>query len=84
MILYAPDGRPSMFNTAARRILGFDPGAGTVDEIVRQRRVVDGHDAPLDAATDHHRVRWEALRATTLGAPNRSLHEVLRRERHRA
>jgi diguanylate cyclase (GGDEF)-like protein/PAS domain S-box-containing protein len=59
VILYAPDGRAAMFNTTARRILGFDPGAGTVDEIVRQRRVVDGDGVPFDVATDHHRVRWE-------------------------
>lgn len=59
VILYAPDGTAAMFNTTARRILGFDPGAGTVDEIVRQRRLVDGDGVPLDAAADHHRVRWE-------------------------
>jgi diguanylate cyclase (GGDEF)-like protein/PAS domain S-box-containing protein len=59
VVLYAPDGRATMFNATARRILGFDPGAGTVDEIVRQRRVVDGDGVPLDATADHHRVRWE-------------------------
>jgi diguanylate cyclase (GGDEF)-like protein/PAS domain S-box-containing protein len=59
VILYAPDGTAAMFNTTARRILGFDPAAGTVDEIVRQRRVVDGDGVPFDVATDHHRVRWE-------------------------
>jgi PAS domain-containing protein len=59
VILYARDGRVAMFNATAQRILGFDPGAGTVDEIVRQRRVVDGEGVPFDAASDHHQVRWE-------------------------
>ena len=61
MILYASDGQAAMFNTTARRILGFDPGAGTVAEIAGRRRVVDGDGGPLDAAADHHRVRWEGV-----------------------
>jgi diguanylate cyclase (GGDEF)-like protein/PAS domain S-box-containing protein len=59
VILYAREGRVAMFNATAQRILGFDPGAGTVEEIVRQRRVVDGEEVPFDAAIDHHHVRWE-------------------------
>jgi diguanylate cyclase (GGDEF)-like protein/PAS domain S-box-containing protein len=59
VILYARDGRVAMFNATAQRILGFDPGAGTVDEIVRRRRLVDGDGVPFDATADHHQVRWE-------------------------
>jgi diguanylate cyclase (GGDEF)-like protein/PAS domain S-box-containing protein len=61
VILYAPDARATMFNAPAQRLLGFDPGARTVDEIVRRRRVIDANSVPFDVVGDHHQVRWEGV-----------------------
>ncbi len=61
VILYGPDGRAEISNATARRLLGFDVTARTVDEIVRRRRVVDADGRSLDAGDLRERVRREGM-----------------------